>query len=189
MIVQNKLSNAIALLATGILAGTFFYATSNVLPTFWEVPTNIHLAFRVALMRHNALNMQLLMATAIVASLWFGLTVRRQRVPFVFAIVAILLTIATLMITRFGNVPINMEVKTWLPSAPPANWLTTMKTWDSYHSMRTATAIGSFLMVLLASFSASTDSKQKKGSDINIRFNSKNRNTGKAKKIMASSPS
>jgi len=186
MIVRNKVSNAVALLATGILAGTFFYATSNVLPTFWEVPTNVHLAFRVALMRHNALNMQLLMAAAIVASLWFGITVRQQKVPFVFATIAILLTIATLMITRFGNVPINMEVKTWLPTAPPANWLAIMKTWDSYHSARTATAIASFLFVLIASFSGSKDFKQKNLNGINIRFN---RNSpGTAEKNMTNVP-
>src|SRR5882757_10898677 len=153
MSLQTKLSNAVALLATGILASTFFYATFNVLPTFGEVPTDIHLSFRVALMRHNALNMQLLMATGIIATAWFGWTIRQQKFPRIFAFSAIALTIATLLITRLGNIPINLEVKTWLPTAPPVNWLAIMRTWDFYHSMRTVTAIGSFLMVLIASFS------------------------------------
>ena len=153
MPVQDKLSNAVVLLVTGILAGTFFYATFNVLPTFWEVSTEVHLGFRVALMRHNALNMQLLMIAGIVATVWYGWTIRQQAFPRIFAFLAIALTIATLLITRLGNVPINLEVKTWLPTAPPVNWLAIMKTWDFYHSMRTATAIGSFLMVLIASFS------------------------------------
>ena len=182
MITQNKLSNAAALLATGILAGTFFYATFNVLPTFWEVPTNLHLSFRVALMRHNALNMQLLMMTTIVASLWFGWTIRQQKISRVFGAIAILLTIATLLITRFGNVPINMEVKTWLPTAPPTNWLSIMKTWDSYHTMRTATAIGSFFMILIATFSGNTSSRQKNSSDTNSRSNSRNKSTNKVEK-------
>ena len=164
MLIRNKLSNALALLVTGILAGTFFYATSNVLPTFWEVNTEIHLGFRVALMRHNALNMQLLMATGIVATVWFGWTVRQQKLPGIFALLAIVLTVATLLITRLGNVPINLEVKTWLLANPPANWLAIMKTWDFYHSLRTATSIGSFLMVLMASFSGSQGSQQQSSS-------------------------
>lgn len=152
MDIQSKLSNAVALLATGILAGTFFYATFNVLPTFWEVPKNIHLSFRVALMRHNALNMQLMMATAAVASIWFTWSIRHQKLPVIFAGLAILLTSATLFITKLGNIPINLEMKTWIPAAPPSNWLTILKTWDLYHSMRTATAILSFIMVVIASF-------------------------------------
>jgi Domain of unknown function (DUF1772) len=160
MLVQNKLSNAVGLLTTGLLAGAFFYATFNVLPTFWEVGTDVHLGFRVALMRHNALNMPLLMAIGIAATIWFGWTIRHLKLPRIFACLAIALAIATLVITRFYNVPINLEIKTWLPTAPPGNWLAIMETWDFYHSMRTVTAIGSFLMVLIASFSSSQNSQQ-----------------------------
>ncbi|HTE10344.1 MAG TPA: DUF1772 domain-containing protein [Chitinophagaceae bacterium] len=155
MLIQKKLSNALALLATGLIAGIFFYATFFVLPTFWEVPTATHLGFRVALMRHNAVTMQLIMLTCIVATVWFGWAVRKQQIPRFFVAIAIAFTLATLFITRLGNVPINLEMKTWLPAAPPPDWLSVMRTWDFYHTCRTATAIGSFIMMLFASFSES----------------------------------
>ena len=153
MIIQRKLSNALALLTTGLIAGIFVYGTFFVLPTFWEVPVNTHLSFRVALMRHNAVSMQLIMLICIVATVWFGWAMRNQPIPRFFVVVAIVFTLATLFITRLGNVPINLEMKTWLPASPPPDWLSVMKTWDSYHTWRTVTAIGSFIMILFASFS------------------------------------
>src|SRR5882762_6869372 len=112
MIIQNRFSNAFALLTTGILAGIFFYATFFVSPAFWDVPAAIHLNFRVALMGHNAVIMQLIMALTIGATLWFGWSVRNQKLSRVFSGLAIVFTIATLLITRLGNVPMNFEIKT-----------------------------------------------------------------------------
>src|SRR5882757_10056563 len=153
MTVIYKISNAVVLLTTGLLAGTFFYAKFNVLPTFWEVPIETHLRFRVALMQHNGITVQSLMAAAILSTIWFTWINRRQKVTCILAGFAILLTIATFIITRFGNVPINAQIKTWVPTAPPANWIDVLKTWDLYHTFRTVTAIGSFVVVLIATFS------------------------------------
>ncbi|GAB4038447.1 anthrone oxygenase family protein [Spirosoma gilvum] len=146
----NQIAKPIALLSTGLLAGTFFYATVNVLPTFWEVPTPIHLAFRTALMRHNALTMQLSMGIAIGMSIWFSWTVRHSRLSRSFALLAVCLGLSTLLITRLGNVPINLVIKTWNLSTPPANWLDIMARWDRFHTYRTISAIGGFVCLILA---------------------------------------
>ena len=140
----------IALLSTGLLAGTFFYATVNIVPTFWEVPASVQLVFRTALMRHNALTMQLEMGVAIITSGWFCWTVRHFLVSRLFALVAVAMGVATLLITRLGSVPINLAIKTWNPAAPPTDWLETMVQWDTFHLCRTISAIGSFVFLLLA---------------------------------------
>jgi len=106
-------------------------------------------------MRHNAVSMQLIMLACVLATVWFGWTVRNQAIPRLFVAVAIISILATLFITRLGNVPINLEMKTWLPAAPPHEWLSVMRTWNFYHTLRTITAFGSFVMVLVASFSDS----------------------------------
>jgi uncharacterized membrane protein len=146
----NQTAKPIALLSTGLLAGTFFYATVNVLPTFWEVPTPVHLAFRTALMRHNAQTMQVSMGIAIMTSIWFSWTVRRFRLSLSFALLAVGMGMATLLITRFGNVPINLVIKTWNLATPPIDWLTIMARWDSFHTYRTISAIGGFVCLILA---------------------------------------
>lgn len=154
---MKRIPNATALFAAGLLAGTFFYAKFNVLPTFGEVPQEIHLSFRVALMKHNGLIVQALMAIAIISSIWFTWTVKRQRGTRIFAGAAILLTIATFLITRLGNVPINTQIRTWVVTVPPANWNAILERWDFFHTCRTITAIGSFVSVLMATFSRNTN--------------------------------
>jgi len=149
---MKSIPNATVLFATGLLAGTFFYAKFNVLPTFREVPREIHLSFRVALMRHNGVIVQSLMAIAIISSIWFTWTVKRQRSACIFAGVGILLTIATFLITRWGNVPINTQIKSWVLTMPPANWNAILERWNFFHTCRTTTAIGSFIAVLMATF-------------------------------------
>ena len=47
----------IALTVTGLLAGAFFYAFVNVVPTFYEVPENVHFIIRTQLMSHNGILM------------------------------------------------------------------------------------------------------------------------------------
>jgi uncharacterized membrane protein len=149
---KNKISNAVALFTTGILAGTFFYVKFNVLPTFWDVPADVHLSFRSALMKHNDIVFQILMVSAIISSIWFTWRIRLLKHVSVFAGFAVILGITTFLISYFGNIPINAQLKIWIQTSPPKNWVIILKTWDFYHTCRTVTAIASFTMILIASF-------------------------------------
>lgn len=149
---KNEISNAVALFATGLLAGTFFYVRCNIVPTFWEVPTDVHLRFRFVLMKYNDIVFRSLMAASIVFSIWFAWRIRLLKHIFIFTGFAVLLSITTFLITYFGNEPINSQIRIWIKSTPPKNWIAILKTWDFYHTCRTATAIGSFVMILIATF-------------------------------------
>lgn len=149
---KNEISNAVALFATGLLAGTFFYVRFNIVPTFWEVSPEVHLRFRFVLMKYNDVVFKTLMAASIVSSVWFAWRIRLLKHIFVFTLFAVILAITTFSISYFGNIPISSQVKTWLQTSPPENWVSILKTWDFYHSCRTATAIGSFVMILIATF-------------------------------------
>ncbi|MES2575803.1 MAG: DUF1772 domain-containing protein [Bacteroidota bacterium] len=149
---KNEISNAVALFATGLLAGTFFYVRFNIVPTFWEVPTDVHLRFRFTLMKYNDVVFKSLIITAIISSVWFTWRIRLLKHIFIFTGFAVILAITTFLITYFGTMPINSQISTWLQTSPPQNWITILKTWDFYHTCRTATAIGSFIMILIATF-------------------------------------
>ena len=149
---NNKLSNAIALFSTGLLAGTFFYVKFNVLPTFWEVPQFVHLCFRSTLMKHNDVVFQSLMITSIISCIWFTWRIRSLKYISIFTGFAAILGITTYLITYFGNLPINAQLKVWLHTSPPKDWAKILKIWDFYHTCRTITAIGSFTMILIATF-------------------------------------
>ena len=51
---MERLVKFMAILSTGLLAGAFAYAFFTVVPTFYDVPLEVHLTFRNALMRHNS---------------------------------------------------------------------------------------------------------------------------------------
>lgn len=149
---NNKFSNAIALFSTGLLAGTFFYVKFNILPTFWEVPTLVHLSFRSTLMKHNDIVFQSLMIISIITCIWFTWRIRALKHVCILTGFAAILAITTYLITYFGNLPINAQLRVWLQTSPPKNWVKILKIWDFYHTCRTATAIGSFIMILIATF-------------------------------------
>ncbi|MGF6929763.1 putative membrane protein [Chitinophaga sp. W2I13] len=144
-------AKVIALLATGLLSGAFMYGFLNVVPAFYEVPVNVHLVYRTQLMTHNGITMQSLMALSIITPLWYAGLCRRLTPVRNLAILSAALALTTLLITRFGNVPINGIIKLWPPQHPPVGWKALLHTWDIYNAWRTFTALGCFIAFIAAS--------------------------------------
>lgn len=146
-----KIARFIGLLATGLLAGAFFYALLNVIPTFYEVPVNVHLIFRTQLMTHNGITMQALMAFSIIIPFWYARLCRHSKTIRNFAYLSAGLALSTLLVTRLGNVPINQVIKTWVNMpAPPEDWKAVLHQWDIYHAIRTACALLCFILFITA---------------------------------------
>ncbi|HTE29955.1 MAG TPA: DUF1772 domain-containing protein [Chryseolinea sp.] len=145
-----QLARVFSLLLTGFIAGTFFYGTFTVIPTFYEVPPSIHLSFRTALMHHNVVIVMSLVVSAIAVLVVYSWHMRKVKIARTLCYAALIFTIVSLVITRVGSVPINMEIKTWSPASPPQNWLTILRQWDFYNLIRTITSIGSFVCLLVA---------------------------------------
>jgi uncharacterized membrane protein len=135
---------------SGLIAGTFFYGTFCVLPAFYEVPPDIHLTFRTTLMQYNKVLVMLLVLLEIVFNTIYFYQIRQIKIARTLCLVALIFTLISLIVTRFGSVPINLVMKTWDPSAPPPGWLGVLEKWDFYNAVRTATSIGSFVLLLIA---------------------------------------
>ncbi|MEV0705546.1 DUF1772 domain-containing protein [Saccharopolyspora sp. NPDC050389] len=143
-----RLAAGSALLATGVLSGAFFYGWANVTPTFSAVPLDVHLAFRVELMKVNGVVMQILMAAAVATSGWLAFSVRgRARTP---AIAATAFAVASFLVTRFGNVPINQEMKRWAAGQLAPDYLDRLAVWGTFNDIRVATALTAFVLVIIA---------------------------------------
>jgi len=148
---KNKFAQALALLATGLLAGVFYYGTFAIVPAFYEVPIEVHLKYRVALMDHNAVYVQLLTVVAILTPLWLAFVYRHSRFIRIYALLAAVAALLSILTTRFGNVPINRIMRMWEASEAPGNWRETLHQWDLFNYTRTVFALASFLLVLMAS--------------------------------------
>ncbi|MEV4438789.1 DUF1772 domain-containing protein [Streptomyces sp. NPDC049577] len=144
-----RLLQGLSLLSTGLLAGAFGYGAANLVPTFNAVPIEMRLDFHAELMKMNGITMQGAMAVSALSSLALAaLTRGRTRL---LAGAAGFLTVASFLITRFGNVPINGRIKQWAATVPPADHARVLRRWELFNDARTVTAVVAFgLLVLLA---------------------------------------
>jgi uncharacterized membrane protein len=144
---MDRSARVLAIMSTGLLAGAFAYAFFAVVPTFNEVPLEVHFTFRDALMRRNGIYMQVVMGLSILTPLWWAYTIRGSASARTLAISASLLSLISFLVTRFGNVPINQMIKTWSAATPPPGFQDLLQQWLTFHNVRTATAVASFLCV------------------------------------------
>lgn len=145
----TRILQGLALLATGLLAGAFSYGAANLVPTFNAVPLDMRLSFHTELMRMNGITMQAAMAVSTLSSLALA-ALTRGRTRLVTG-TAGLLTLASFLITRFGNVPINGRIKEWALSSAPADHAEILGRWELFNILRTLTAITAFALLIALS--------------------------------------
>lgn len=143
-----RLATGVALLSSGLLAGAFLFGWATVAPTFAEVPLEVHLTYRVELMKFNGAIMPPLMGITIAALIWFTAVTRGGARAC--AAGATGLAIAALLTTMFGNVPINGEIKEWATGSLPADYQERLSVWGTFHDIRFATAVGAFVLLIVA---------------------------------------
>ena len=145
-----RFAKLLSLISTGFLAGVFTYALVAIIPAWNEVPRQVHFAYRVALMRHNAIVMQSIMAIGILGPLWWAWTIRGVPAARACAVAASVMNLTAVVVTRFGNVPINQYVRKWLTEAPPADYAGLLHRWTVFNNIRSAAAVLGFVLILIA---------------------------------------
>ena len=145
-----RAAKLLSLMSTGFLAGVFTYAIFAIIPAWNEVPRQVHFTYRVALMRHNAIVMQSIMAVGILAPLWWAWTIRAMPTARACAVAAAVMNLTAVVVTRFGNVPINQVIRQWLMTPPPAGYLEPLHRWTVFNNIRTGAAVLGFILILIA---------------------------------------
>lgn len=142
-----RVIQGLALLATGLLTGAFGYGAANLVPTFNAVPLDMRLSFHAELMKMNGITMQAAMAVSTLSSLALALLTRgRARL---IAGTAALLALASFLITRLGNVPINGRIKEWALTTAPADHAEILRRWELFNNLRTLTALTAFVLLIV----------------------------------------
>lgn len=75
---------------------------------------------------------------------------KSNKINFYSLLFAVLLLIASGLITRFGNQSINEIVMTWSLDSSPENWEDLRNKWWSLHIIRTITAITALFIIVRA---------------------------------------
>lgn len=63
------------------------------------------------------------------------------------AVGAVALIAAGGLLTKLGHFPINHQIMTWDPAAPPASWSAVQAKWASLHLIRTLVSTAAFALV------------------------------------------
>ncbi|MFJ4777945.1 anthrone oxygenase family protein [Streptomyces sp. NPDC088762] len=142
-----RLVKGLALLSTGALAGAFGYGAANLVPTFDAVPIEMRLSFHARLMEMNGITMQGAMALSALSAA--TLAVMSRGTSRWLAGGAGLLVVASFLITRLGNVPINGRIKEWAVSSPPVDHAEILDRWEIFNLARTGTAFAAFALLIL----------------------------------------
>ncbi|MGW0062714.1 anthrone oxygenase family protein [Streptosporangium sandarakinum] len=136
-----------ALLATGLLAGAFGYGAANVIPTFGAVPLDVRLTFHTTMMKVNEPVMQSAMALAVLTT--FGLAITGRGRTRRMALGAGALTLTSLLITVFGNIPLHARFREWAAGPIPEGYAQVFQRWELFHTLRTLTALAAFILTIL----------------------------------------
>ncbi|MDV5143405.1 DUF1772 domain-containing protein [Streptomyces sp. SBC-4] len=155
-----RLVQGLALLSTGALAGAFGYGAANLVPTFNAVPLDMRLSFHAQLMQMNGITMQGAMGVSALSAL--ALAVMTRGVPRRLAAGSGLLTVASFLITRLGNVPINGRIKQWAATSAPADHAEILARWEAFNYARTGAAFAAFVLLIVLSLGRSHSAQDPK---------------------------
>ena len=116
-------------------------------------PTGMSPAFYTEKMQHAIRVFTVPLPTVVTLGVLFtiGSTVlaRRERPDFYLLIAASICIVAVALITAFGNIPINNQIRMWNVSAPPPNWGDLAQKWWQFQTVRTMAAIGGLSLLII----------------------------------------
>ncbi len=137
-----------ALLFTALVAGGAF--------AIWIEynPSGMSAASYVNGMQHAIRVFTVPLPTTVILSLLFCAAstylARRERPGFYLLGVATGAVLAVALITVFGNIPINNQIKTWSIVAPPASWMELSAQWWRLQTVRTIAAVCGMALLIVA---------------------------------------
>jgi len=94
--------------------------------------------------------MPMLGAVTILLTILAAALGREQGTRFGLLVGTVVCFVATGLITRFLNQPINAIVMTWRTDAPPANWRDVRDDWWRWHLIRLFAALGGLSLLIAA---------------------------------------
>ena len=137
-----------ALFFVGIVAGAAF--------VIWIEynPSGLSAANYIESMQHAIRVFTVPLPSIVVLSVLFSgvssvLAWRERRTFYLLAACCLCMAVVAL-VTAFGNIPINNQIKAWAPASPPSNWSELAAEWWQLQSIRTIAALGGLALVILA---------------------------------------
>ena len=143
-----------SLLLATLLVGSMFGARLFLNPAELDFPSYVS----VQQQGIRTLNgfLPVLGAATILATGAASFLARHDRSRLAFLLLSIACFVASGIITRFCNQPINAIVITWQPDAPPSGWQALRDTWWRWHHARLGSGIAGLCFLIVAALTRSS---------------------------------
>jgi uncharacterized membrane protein len=97
-----------------------------------------------------AVPMSIIMPAALIFLAWsIWKSYKTNKTVFWLYTLSLVLMVVTLIITVGVEVPIDNQIKNWTVETIPGNWTSLRQTWNEFHTIRTFTSIGSFVLYVI----------------------------------------
>jgi hypothetical protein len=113
------------------------------------LPVEAHLAVRQALIRPLRILMPPLMVTA-GGSAGLVALLQHRTGAFLPSCLSLVCAVVPIAVSGFGNGPLMMQVLSWSPDTPPADWRVVVDRWEQLDTLRRTAAVGAFGCQVLA---------------------------------------
>lgn len=130
---------------SALLAGTSFGIWLGFNPTNYSASTYVEQ--QQNLVRSLNTLMIALVIIATVITIISAFLQRKNKSVFVALLLAAAFFISCMVITRFGNVPIQIEMLKWTKDSLPGNWAMLRDKWWLFHIMRTIVELIALVLV------------------------------------------
>ena len=146
------LSRSVQLIFTGLYTGLLFADRIGVTPIRPKLPASSFVLYQQELHLQFGKLMPVLLVGSVLAGVVSLVVMRRsfKTTEFLLTTVAIICTIAVIVLTRLINVPINETLRTWQVAAPPENVMNLWAPWEGSHTIRTVFAVIGFIALSYA---------------------------------------
>jgi len=137
-----------SLFFTGLVAGAAF--------VIWIEfnPAGLSASFYVQSMQHAirdfTVPLPAIVMLSVVSTASASFLYRREGRSFYLLLAAFICTVLVAVVTAIGNIPINNQIETWTPAAPPSNWSHLAIVWWQYQSIRTIASVVALALVIIA---------------------------------------
>src|SRR5437762_4745758 len=126
-------------------------------------PTDMSPAFYTEKMQHAIRVFTVPLPTVVILGVLFTIVstilARRERPEFYLLLAATVCIVAVALITAFGNVPINNQIKMWKVGSPPSNWGELAQKWWWFQTIRTIAAIGGLGILIVTALARRSPSR------------------------------
>jgi hypothetical protein len=146
-----KANQCVSLVLVSLVTGVFWGSWLGLSRSIQTFTPDTFLAIGQAMIGNLAPVMPILVTLAALSQLGLMFQLRSIRssafLPLLIAFVMFLIAIA---VTLLVEVPIDNQIRTWTPTSLPADWTQIRDRWETFHVLRTFSALGGLIVLTAA---------------------------------------